>query len=399
MIEFAPESEAYARMKVVGVGGAGGNAVNRMIEAGLTGVKFVSINTDKQALDFSLANEKIQIGKILTKGLGAGAIPAIGMKAAEENIDEIRAGVADADMVFVTAGMGGGTGTGAAPIVSRCAREQGALTVGIVTRPFRFEGDKRITRAEQGIAELRKNVDSLIIIPNEKLIKKLDPDTPFVESFRRADEILYWATKGIADLITRCGLINLDFADVRTVMSEKGEALMGTGFAKGPNAAEEAARLAIKSPLLDDIDISGARGVLVNITGGRKLTITNVSDAMESVYAAVGGDANIIFGAVIDNNLTDEIYVTVVATGFGNHNEIKCKVAGNGLLFNDNGNNGGQKPKRRIPAYTERHIYQNLATHDCSPEALEKPAFERYRTGRQPGQVANQQDLNDQLLI
>ncbi len=399
MIEFAPESEAYARMKVVGVGGAGGNAVNRMIEAGLTGVKFVSINTDKQALDFSLAHEKVQIGKMLTKGLGAGANPEIGMKAAEENLDEIKASVGDADMVFITAGMGGGTGTGAAPIVSRCAKEQGALTVGIVSRPFRFEGEKRMSRAEQGIAELRKHVDSMIIIPNEKLIKNLDRNTPFVESFRRADDVLYWATKGIADLITRCGLINLDFADVRTVMSEKGEALMGTGFSRGENAAEEAARKAINSPLLDDIDISGAKGVLVNITGGKKMTIMNVSDAMESVYAAVGSDANIIFGAVIDNNLNDEIFVTVVATGFGNHDEIKFKTAGNGSLFNDNGNNGGQKPKRRSPAFTERPIYRNLPNHDCSPEALEKPAFERYGTGRQSGQAVNQQDLSDQLLI
>lgn len=399
MIEFDTESEAYARMKVVGVGGAGGNAVNRMIEAGLTGVKFVSINTDKQALDFSLANDKVQIGKMLTKGLGAGANPDIGHRAAEEDIDEIRRSVADADMVFITAGMGGGTGTGAAPVVARCAKEQGALTVGIVTRPFRFEGHKRMARAEQGISELRKNVDSMIIIPNEKIIKKFDPDTPFTESFRRADEVLYWATKGIADLITRHGLINLDFADVRTVMSEKGEALMGTGFARGENGAEEAARLAISSPLLDDIDISGAKGVLVNITGGKRLTIMNVSDAMESVYAAVGSEANIIFGAVIDNNLTDEIYVTVVATGFGNKDETAHKPASTGTLFNDNGDNGNQKPKRRTPAYADRQIYQNIANHDYSPETLEKPAFERYKTPRPPGPTPGQQDMNDQLLI
>jgi len=389
VIEFDVESETYARMKVVGVGGAGGNAVNRMIESGLNGVKFVSVNTDNQALDFSQAPEKIQIGKNLTKGLGAGANPDIGQKAAEEDVGSLNTAVSDADMVFITCGMGGGTGTGAAPIVSKCAKEQGALTVAIVTKPFHFEGSKRMSRAENGIAELRKHVDTMIVIPNQRLLKILDPGTPFTESFRKADEVLYWATKGISDLITRCGLINLDFADVRTVMSEKGEALMGTGYGSGEGAAEMAAKMAISSPLLDDIDISGARGVLVNITGGKKMTIMNVSDAMEAVYAAVGGEANIIFGAVIDNTLTDEIFVTVIATGFGRKEEIVQTQAVPGTLFND-GNDGGLVPPRpqspiqrkRNPAVAERPIYHRIMNHDVTTELFEKPTFERYKLNK-----------------
>lgn len=378
-------------MKVVGVGGAGGNAVNRMIESGLNGVKFVSVNTDNQALDFSQAPEKIQIGRNLTKGLGAGANPDIGQKAAEEDIDSLATAVSDADMVFITCGMGGGTGTGAAPIVCKCAKEQGALTVAIVTKPFHFEGSKRMSRAESGIAELRKHVDTMIVIPNQRLLKILDPGTPFTESFRKADEVLYWATKGISDLITRCGLINLDFADVRTVMSEKGEALMGTGYGSGEGAAEMAAKMAISSPLLDDIDISGARGVLVNITGGKKMTIMNVSDAMEAVYAAVGGEANIIFGAVIDNNLTDEIYVTVIATGFGRKEEIVSVQSVPGTLFND-GNDGGLIPprpqliqrKRNAPT-VDRPIYQRIMKHDVTTELFDKPTFERYKLSKTEG--------------
>lgn len=398
MIEFDIESETYARMKVVGVGGAGGNAVNRMIESGLNGVKFVSVNTDNQALDFSLATDKVQIGKMLTKGLGAGANPDVGQKAAEEDIESLKTAVNDADMVFITCGMGGGTGTGAAPIISKCAREQGALTVGIVTKPFHFEGSKRMSRAEAGIAELRKYVDTMIVIPNQRLLKILNADTPFTDSFRKADEVLYWATKGISDLITRCGLINLDFADVRTVMSEKGEAIMGTGFGSGEGAAEMAAKMAISSPLLDDIDISGARGVLVNITGGKKMTIMNVSDAMEAVYAAVGGEANIIFGAVIDNSLNDEIYVTVIATGFGRKKEeVDSAPVIAGTLFNDN-NDGGLVPprhRRRNPAAAERQIYQRIMNQDVAPELFEKPAFERYKLGKTEN-VSRPQGLNDQ---
>ena len=381
MIEYDVESETYARMKVVGVGGAGGNAINRMIEAGLVGVKFISVNTDSQALDFNKSELKLQIGNKLTKGLGAGANPEIGQLAAEEDIDSIKKSVSNADMVFVTCGMGGGTGTGAIPLVSRCAREQGALTVGIVTKPFHFEGSKRMNRAEIGIQRLRENVDTLIVIPNQRLLQILDPGTPFTESFRKADEVLYSATKGIADLITRHGLINLDFADVRTVMSERGEALMGTGFGCGESGAELAAKMAISSPLLEDVDISGARGVLVNITGGRNMTIMNVNDAMEAVYAAVGGDANIIFGAVIDNSFDDEIYVTVIATGFGrHHDEFKEKAALPGMLFQ--GQDGGLQPPTRRRKKTpgdERRIYKEIMNHGYSPENLDRPTFERYQ--------------------
>lgn len=380
MIEYDVESQTYARMKVIGVGGAGGNAINRMVESGLTGVKFISMNTDSQALDYNKAEEVIQIGKRLTKGLGAGANPEIGRQAAEEDIDNIKEAVSDADMVFVACGMGGGTGTGAIPLVSKCAREQGALTVGIVSKPFLFEGTKRIMRAKEGIKILRECVDTLIIIPNQRLLKILDPTTPLDESFRKADEILYSATKGIADLITRHGIINLDFADVKTIMSEKGDALMGTGFGCGESGASLAAKMAISSPLLEDIDISGAKGVLVNITGSKKMTITNVNDAMESVYAAVGGDANIIFGAVIDNNLDDEIYVTVIATGFGNNNDFANKKAVPGTLFE--GNDGGLQPpvpKKKNKVIEKSRIYDEIMNKGHDPQNIEKPAFERYR--------------------
>ena len=382
MIEYDIESETYARMKVVGVGGAGGNAVNRMIEAGLVGVKFIAINTDNQALEFNKAENVVQIGKKLTKGLGAGANPEIGKMAAEEDMDCIKKAVSGADMVFVTCGMGGGTGTGAIPIVARCAKEQGALTVGIVTKPFHFEGSQRAGRAEIGIKKLSEYVDTLIVIPNQRLLQILDPGTPFTESFRKADEVLYSATKGIADLITRHGLINLDFADVRTVMSEKGQALMGTGFGAGESGAELAAKMAISSPLLEDVDISGAKGVLVNITGGRNMTIMNVNDSMEAVYAAVGGDANIIFGAVIDNNLDDEIFVTVIATGFGRKDDFHSRPAIPGSLFGENGGDGGLRPplpKRRKQPVEERRIYREIMHRDYEPQNIEKPAFERYR--------------------
>lgn len=382
MIEYDVESETYARMKVVGVGGAGGNAINRMVESGLVGVKFVSINTDNQALEYSKAEMIVQIGKKLTKGLGAGAHPEVGQLAAEEDLDCIKKSVSGADMIFVTCGMGGGTGTGAIPIVAQCAHEQGALTVGIVTKPFHFEGSQRMKRAETGIDKLRESVDTLIVIPNQRLLQILDPGTPFTESFRKADEVLYSATKGIADLITRHGLINLDFADVRTVMSEKGEALMGTGFGAGDSGAELAAKMAISSPLLEDVDISGAKGVLVNITGGKNMTIMNVNDSMEAVYAAVGGDANIIFGAVIDNNFDDEIYVTVIATGFGHHDNFLSREAVPGLLFNGGGDDGGLRPpvpKRHKQPGDERRIYREIMNKEYCPKNLEKPAFERYR--------------------
>ena len=305
-----------AVMKVVGVGGAGGNAINTMVEAGLQGVDFIAVNTDAQALDQSSAQTRIQIGKRLTQGLGAGANPEIGRRAIEEDKDDISEAIAGADMVFVTAGMGGGTGTGAAPIVAEIAKDQGSLTVGIVTKPFHFEGMKRMKRAEEGIDELRRNVDTLIVIPNQRLFAVVDKTTPLLDAFKVADQVLLHATKGISDLITIPGLINLDFADVKTVMSEMGHALMGTGSASGEGKAVQAAQQAISSPLLEGVSIRGAQGVLVNITGSPQMTLHEISEATTIIYEEAGDNANIIFGAVIDETLEDTIFVTVIATGF-----------------------------------------------------------------------------------
>lgn len=313
---FDESRNPTAKMKVVGVGGAGGNAVNRMIEAKLSGVEFVAINTDLQALENCRAGSRIQIGRNLTNGLGAGANPDIGRKAAEEDREAIFDALQDADMIFVTAGMGGGTGTGAAPIVSEIAKDLGALTVAIVTKPFLFEGPKRMHRAEEGVQELKDYVDTLIIIPNQRLLSVVSKDTPLTAAFKLADEVLLQATKGISDLISIPGLINLDFADVRTVMAEMGDALMGCGVASGERRALEAAEQAISSPLLEDVSIQGALGVLVNVTGGENMTLHEVNDATTVISEAAGSDANIIFGAVIDPKLEDEIRVTVIATGF-----------------------------------------------------------------------------------
>jgi cell division protein FtsZ len=316
-LEFANDYANYAKIKVVGVGGAGGNAINRMIKQGLNGVEFISINTDAQALDYSKADTKVQIGASITRGLGAGARPEIGKQAMEEDREKVRSMIQGADLVFVTAGMGGGTGTGAAPVVAELARELGALTVAIVTRPFEFEGRKRINRAMNGIEELKTRVDTLIVIPNQRLLSIVDPSTKLTDAFIMADEVLLRATRGISDLITIPGLINCDFADVRTVMMEMGDAMMGSGFGSGENKAANAARMAINSPLLEDINISGAKGVLMNVTGSPDLTLYEVNEATTVIYDAAGPDANIIFGAVIDPSLEDEIRVTVIATGFG----------------------------------------------------------------------------------
>ncbi len=308
--------ENKAKMKVVGVGGAGGNAINTMVEAGLQGVDFIAINTDAQALEQNKANMRIQIGKKLTQGLGAGANPDIGRRAIDEDKEDVMEALAGADMVFVTAGMGGGTGTGAAPVVAEIAKDLGALTVGIVTKPFTFEGMKRMQRAEEGIEELQKVVDTLIVIPNQRLFAVVDKSTPLLDAFKVADQVLLHATKGISDLITVPGLINLDFADVRTVMAEMGHALMGTGYATGEGKAVEAAQQAISSPLLEGVSIRGAQGVLVNITGGPNMTLHEISEATSIIYEEAGDMANIIFGAVIDQKLDDAIFVTVIATGF-----------------------------------------------------------------------------------
>lgn len=305
----------FADIKVIGVGGGGNNAVNRMIQAGLKGVHFIAVNTDAQALNLSLAEHKIQIGAKLTKGLGAGADPEIGKKAAEESREELTQALRGADMVFVTAGMGGGTGTGGAPIVAEVAKEVGALTVGVVTRPFTFEGRKRANQAEKGIQELKAKVDTLITIPNDRLLQVVDRNTSINDAFRIADDVLRQGVQGISDLIAVPGLINLDFADVKTIMSETGSALMGIGSARGENRAAEAARIAISSPLLET-SIEGAKGVLLNITGGPDLSLFEVNEAAEIISQAADPEANIIFGAVIDENLKDEVRVTVIATGF-----------------------------------------------------------------------------------
>ncbi len=315
--EFEEDQHSHARIKVIGVGGAGGNAVNRMIDNGLTGVEFIAVNTDAQVLEQNRSTMKVQIGKRITKGLGAGANPDIGKKAVEEDADEVAGCLNSADMVFVTAGMGGGTGTGAAPITAKIAKSQGALTVAIVTKPFDFEGKKRMTRADDGLDELRKHVDTLITIPNQRLLSIADKSTLLTDAFGIADDVLYQATKGISDLITVAGLINCDFADVRTVMLEMGDALMGTGEAAGEDKAGDAAHQAISSPLLENISIAGARGVLVNVTGGPDMTLFDVNDATSKIYDAAGADANVIVGAVIDPSLQDTIRVTVIATGFG----------------------------------------------------------------------------------
>ena len=316
--DFDDSAAITAKMKVVGVGGAGGNALNRMIHEGLKGVEFIAINTDEQALEICEAPNKIRIGSKTTHGLGAGADPERGRRAVEEDRNAVYEALADSDMVFVTAGMGGGTGTGAAPVVAEIARDIGALTVGIVTKPFIFEGPKRMQRAEDGIGALKENVDTLIVVPNQRLLSIVPEDTPLDAAFRYADNILFGATKGISDLISIPGLINLDFADVRAVMSEMGDALMGTGFARGENRAKTAAQKAIESPLLENVSISGALGVLVNITGGADLTLHEANTAASIIFEEAGTNANIIFGAVIDKNLKEEIRVTVIATGLSN---------------------------------------------------------------------------------
>jgi cell division protein FtsZ len=321
--------DAKAKMKVIGVGGAGGNAVNRMVTEGLSGVDFISINTDGMALEHNKATQRIQIGEKITKGLGAGANPEIGRLAIEEDRARVAAAIEGSDMIFITAGMGGGTGTGAAPVVAEIAKEFGILTVAIVTRPFLFEGKVRDRNAKKGMEELRKHVDTIIVIPNQKLLSIVDRNTSLIDAFRTADEVLYQSTRGISDLISCHGLVNLDFADVRTIMMGMGDALMGAGTAEGENRAVVAAESAIHSPLLDDISIAGAKGILINITGGEDMTLYDVSDATQTVQDAVGAeaDSNIIFGAVIDPEMKGKIQVTVIATGFNESEMSKPKMA------------------------------------------------------------------------
>ncbi len=316
IFEFADPPVQKAKMVVVGVGGAGGNAVNRMVDEDLEGVEFVSANTDAQALKGARAQHVVQLGRKLTRGLGAGARPEIGRQAIAESADEIRGLLADSDLVFVTAGMGGGTGTGAAPMIGEIARELGALTVAVVTRPFSFEGRKRMRQAEQGLAELRRTVDTMIVVPNDRILSVVGKGTSFREALKKADEVLLHATQGISDLIRVSGEVNVDFADVRTIMAARGPALMGSGFGAGENRAVEAAQEAISSPLLDNVSIRGALGVLINITGGMDLAIDEVTQISTIIQEEAGDEAEIIFGAVHDPALEGQVRVTVIATGF-----------------------------------------------------------------------------------
>ena len=320
MLEYNDEelirgNEGSAVIKVIGVGGGGNNAVNRMIDAGIKGVEFIAVNTDKQALQISRAGARIQIGEKITRGLGAGADPNVGAQSAEESKSEIAEALRGADMVFVTAGMGGGTGTGAAPTVAACAKEMGILTIGVVTKPFTFEGKKRLAQAERGIESLKGKVDTLVVIPNDKLLQVIDRKTSIIDAFRMADDVLRQGVQGISDLIANPGLVNLDFADVKTIMLNTGMAHMGIGRASGENRAEDAAKQAIQSPLLET-SIEGARGVIINITGSSSLGLQEVNTAAELVQRSVDPEANIIFGTVIDESLEDELLITVIATGF-----------------------------------------------------------------------------------
>jgi cell division protein FtsZ len=315
-IEFADDAELQARIKVVGVGGSGGNALNTMIRRGLDGVEFIAANTDAQALDRSLAPVKIQLGTQLTRGLGAGGNPDVGRKAALEDVQRLSEALEGADMVFVTAGMGGGTGTGAAPIIAQIAQDQGALTVGVVTKPFLFEGRKRGKNAERGVQELIDTIDSIITIPNQRLMSLGDDDITMLDAFARADDVLLQAVQGISDLIINAGMINVDFADVKTIMANNGRALMGTGIARGDRRALEAAEMAVNSPLLDEVSVQGATGILINFTAGPDIKLREINEAAGLVQQAAHEDAEIIFGVVTDASLTDTVKVTVIATGF-----------------------------------------------------------------------------------
>jgi cell division protein FtsZ len=349
MIEIDENKNMAAKVKIVGVGGGGNNAVNTMISSQLSGVDFIAANTDAQSLAASRAPIKLQLGSKLTKGLGAGANPEVGRKAALEDVEMIREALKDSDMVFITAGLGGGTGTGGAPVIAEVAKEMGALTVAIVTKPFHFEGKKRMKQAEEGLANLKMTSDALITIPNQRLLSIGGKSMPLLEAFKKADEILYHASKGISDIIVGHGIINVDFADVRTIMSETGMALMGTGIASGENRSVEAAQKAISSPLLEDISIEGAKGLLINITGDAKMTLNEINEATTLIQKEAHEDANIIWGMVIDEAMQEDLRVTVIATGFGKVEEKVAtrfkKVAP--MSFNT-------KENRDIPAFLRR---------------------------------------------
>ncbi|WP_144509354.1 cell division protein FtsZ [Bacillus sp. FJAT-22090] len=385
MLEFETNEDQLAVIKVIGVGGGGNNAVNRMIEHGVQGVDFIAVNTDAQALKMSQAEVKLQIGGKLTRGLGAGANPEVGKKAAEESKELIEEALKGADMVFVTAGMGGGTGTGAAPVIAQIARDLGALTVGVVTRPFTFEGRKRSTQAVGGIGMMKEAVDTLIVIPNDRLLEIVDKNTPMLEAFREADNVLRQGVQGISDLIAVPGLINLDFADVKTIMSDKGAALMGIGISSGENRAAEAAKKAISSPLLET-SIDGATGVLMNITGGSNLSLFEVQEAADIVASASDEEVNMIFGSVINDNLKDEIVVTVIATGFNEELIMQKQPRNTGF-----GGSRTQQATPNAPIREQRkeeiqqpvqHERERQVPNHSQEDALDIPTFLRNRQRR-----------------
>lgn len=384
MFELEENVNIGANIKVVGVGGGGSNAVATMIESGISGVEFVVANTDIQALNSSKAGQKIQLGADLTKGLGAGANPDVGRRSAIESYNQIVDQLKGSDMVFVTAGMGGGTGTGGAPIVAKIARELGALTIGVVTKPFMFEGRKRSKHAESGLSELKENVDALVVIPNQKLLTISTEKTPLLETFKKADEVLHQAVKGISDLINIRGLINLDFADIKTVMQNKGLALMGTGCAKGENRAVEAASQAISSPLLENVKINGATGIIINVTGGADLSLYEVDEAAQLIINSASEEAEVIFGAVIDNTLNDEIRVTVIATGF-NHEEKR----------------EGITPYNNIQNFLQPNVAPQMQAQPqqqmAQPQFQPPPQGFQYQTGYQTPQQQYQQPTYNQF--
>ena len=372
MFSFEDDEIMPVRIKVIGVGGAGCNAVNTMIGSGLSRVDFIAANTDVQALGRSMAAFKVQLGPDRTRGLGAGARPEVGKDAALESKDRLRDSLEGAEMVFVTAGMGGGTGTGAAPVVASVARDLGALTVGVVTKPFQYEGKRRMLHAEEGLHELRKNVDTLLVIPNQRLLGIVDKSTPLLDAFKVADDVLRQAIQGIADIITTTGHVNVDFADVRTVMTYTGRAVMGMGVARGPNRALEAAQKAISSPLLEEGNVQGARGVLLNITGGSTLSLHEVDEASSIIKEAADAEANIIVGQVINPDLDDDLIITVVATGFDREEPVMAAVQ-------------SERSKAAVrgaaPLASTRH-----AAVDASPQNLERPTFLRRVNGQTEAQ-------------
>ncbi len=383
MFEFETDVTNPAQIKVIGVGGGGNNAVNRMIDAGVNSVDFISVNTDKQDLTLSLAAKKVQIGEKITKGLGAGAVPEIGEKAAEESREELAQAIGEkTDMVFVTAGMGGGTGTGAAPVIAEISKDLGALTVGIVTKPFWFEGKKRAQNASEGIEKLEKSVDALVVIPNDKLLEMADKNTPMTESFKLADDVLKQGIQGITDLISKSGLISLDFADVKTIMKNTGIAHMGIGVASGENRAEEAAKKAIHSPLLETT-IDGAKGVILNISGGSDLSMLEVQAAAKLIEEAADKDVNLIFGAIIDETMGDEVQITVIATGFGQNAAAKKESVSEGKsLFGGIKEEVKESKPDEVAAEKEESPEietSNMFTRFTDDDGIDVPVFLRNR--------------------